>query len=102
RCRKITMKVLCMQLISIIVMDLIAYGGAALGIVLAVRQFHAGSLSLFGAILVILLAAEFFLPMRLLGSYFHIAMNGMAAADKLFALLDLPDAQSGSHAFPKH
>lgn len=101
RFRKITMKVLSMQLNSIIVMDLIAYGGAALGIVLAVWQFHTGSLSLFGALLVILLAAEFFLPMRLLGSYFHIAMNGMAAADKLFALLDLPDAQTGTHAFPK-
>ena len=101
RFRKITMKVLSMQLNSIIVMDLIAYGGAALGIILAVWQFHAGSLSLFGALLVILLAAEFFLPMRLLGSYFHIAMNGMAAADKLFALLDLPDAQTGTHAFPK-
>lgn len=100
RFRKITMKVLSMQLNSIIVMDLIAYGGAALGIVLAVRQFHAGSLSLFGAILVILLAAEFFLPMRLLGSYFHIAMNGMAAADKLFALLDLPDASTGNRSFP--
>ncbi len=101
RFRKITMKVLSMQLNSIIVMDLIAYGGAALGIILAVWQFHTGSLSLFGALLVILLAAEFFLPMRLLGSYFHIAMNGMAAADKLFALLDLPDAQTGTHAFPK-
>ena len=100
RFRKITMKVLSMQLNSIIVMDLIAYGGAALGIILAVWQFQAGELSLFGALLVILLAAEFFLPMRLLGSYFHIAMNGMAAADKLFALLDLPDAQTGSRAFP--
>ena len=100
RFRKITMKVLSMQLNSIIVMDLIAYGGAALGIILAVWQFQAGKLSLFGALLVILLAAEFFLPMRLLGSYFHIAMNGMAAADKLFALLDLPDAQTGSRAFP--
>lgn len=100
RFRKITMKVLSMQLNSIIVMDIIAYGGAALGIVLAVWQFHAGGLSLFGTLLVILLAAEFFLPMRLLGSYFHIAMNGMAAADKLFALMDLPDAQTGSRAFP--
>lgn len=100
RFRKITMKVLSMQLNSIIAMDLIAYGGAALGIILAVWQFQAGKLSLFGALLVILLAAEFFLPMRLLGSYFHIAMNGMAAADKLFALLDLPDAQTGSRTFP--
>lgn len=100
RFRKITMKVLSMQLNSIIVMDLIAYGGAALGIILAVWQFHAGHLSLFGALLVILLAAEFFLPMRLLGSFFHVAMNGMAASDKLFALLDLPDAQTGSRPFP--
>ena len=100
RFRKITMKVLSMQLNSIIVMDFIAYGGAAFGIVLAAWQFHAGHLSLFGVLLVILLAAEFFLPMRLLGSFFHIAMNGMAAADKLFALLDLPDAQTGSRAFP--
>lgn len=100
RFRKITMKVLSMQLNSIIVMDLIAYGGAALGIILAAWQFHAGHLSLFGALLVILLAAEFFLPMRLLGSFFHVAMNGMAASDKLFALLDLPDAQTGSRPFP--
>ncbi len=100
RFRKITMKVLSMQLNSIIVMDLIAYGGAALGIILAVGQFQAGKLARCGALLVILRAAEFFLPMRLLGSYFHIAMNGMAAADKLFALLDLPDAQTGSRAFP--
>ena len=100
RFRKITMKVLSMQLNSIIVMDLIAYGGAALGIILAAWQFHGGHLSLFGALLVILLAAEFFLPMRLLGSFFHIAMNGMAAADKLFALLDLPDAQTGTRPFP--
>ena len=94
------MKVLSMQLNSIIVMDLIAYGGAALGIILAAWQFHAGHLSLFGVLLVILLAAEFFLPMRLLGSFFHIAMNGMAASDKLFALLDLPDAQVGKRSFP--
>ena len=100
RFRKITMKVLSMQLNSIIVMDLIAYGGAALGIILAAWQFHAGHLSLFGVLLVILLAAEFFQPMRLLGSFFHIAMNGMAASDKLFALLDLPDTQAGTRAFP--
>lgn len=100
RFRKITMKVLSMQLNSIIVMDLIAYGGAAVGIILAAWQFRAGHLSLFGVLLVILLAAEFFLPMRLLGSFFHIAMNGMAASDKLFALLDLPDAQTGNRSFP--
>lgn len=100
RFRKITMKVLSMQLNSIIVMDIIAYGGAALGIILAVLQFYRGSIEIYSALLVILLAAEFFLPMRLLGSFFHIAMNGMAAADKLFALLDIPDVQKGALAFP--
>ena len=89
--RKITMKVLRMQLNSITVMDLIAYGGAALGTVLAVLQFRAGRVDLAGCLTILLLAADFFLPMRLLGSYFHIAMNGMAAADKIFRLLDLPE-----------
>lgn len=91
--RKITMKVLTMQLNSITVMDLIAYGGAALGVILAVTQFRAGSVDLFGCILIILLAADFFLPMRLLGSFFHIAMNGMAASDKIFGLLDLEEPE---------
>lgn len=89
--RKITMKVLRMQLNSITVMDLIAYGGAALGTVLAVLQFRVGRVDLTGCLVILLLAADFFLPMRLLGSYFHIAMNGMAAADKIFRLLDLPE-----------
>ncbi len=91
--RKITMKVLTMQLNSITVMDLIAYGGAALGVILAVTQFRAGSVDLFGCILIILLAADFFLPMRLLGSFFHIAMNGMAASDKIFGLLNLEEPE---------
>lgn len=91
--RKITMKVLTMQLNSITVMDLIAYGGAALGVILAVTQFRAGRVDLFGCILIILLAADFFLPMRLLGSFFHIAMNGMAASDKIFGLLDLEEPE---------
>jgi ABC-type transport system involved in cytochrome bd biosynthesis fused ATPase/permease subunit len=89
--RKITMKVLTMQLNSITVMDLIAYGGAALGVIMAVTQFKSGNVSLHGCILIILLAADFFIPMRQLGSYFHIAMNGMAASDKIFRLLDLPE-----------
>ena len=89
--RKITMKVLTMQLNSITVMDLIAYGGAALGVVLVTTQFGAGKVDLSGCIMIILLAADFFLPMRLLGSFFHIAMNGMAASDKIFRLLDLPE-----------
>lgn len=91
RFRKITMKVLTMQLNSITIMDLIAYGGAALGVILATIQLKEGQVDLFGCILIILLAADFFLPMRLLGSFFHIAMNGMAASDKIFRLLDLPE-----------
>jgi ABC-type transport system involved in cytochrome bd biosynthesis fused ATPase/permease subunit len=89
--RKITMKVLTMQLNSITIMDLIAYGGAALGVIMAVTQFTHGNVSLQGCLLIILLAADFFIPMRQLGSYFHIAMNGMAASDKIFRLLDLPE-----------
>ena len=87
--RKITMKVLTMQLNSITIMDLVAYGGAALGIILTVRQFIAGNIRLEQAIAIILLSADFFIPMRQLGSFFHIAMNGMAAIDKIFKILDL-------------
>ena len=89
--RKVTMKVLTMQLNSIIVMDVIAYGGAALGIIVAAKEFAAGRVALSGALCIILLSADFFLPMRALGSYFHVAMNGMAASDKIFKLLDLPE-----------
>ena len=99
--RKITMKVLTMQLNSITVMDLIAYGGAALGVILATSQFRAGRVDLAGCILIILLAADFFLPMRILGSYFHIAMNGMAASDKIFRLLDLPEPAQKSTPVPE-
>lgn len=94
--RRITMKVLTMQLNSITIMDLIAYGGAALGVILAVTQFRSGNVSLSGALMIILLAADFFLPMRMLGSFFHIAMNGMAASDKIFKLLDLPETVQGT------
>lgn len=89
--RKITMKVLTMQLNSITIMDLIAYGGAALGVILAVTQYRTGNVTLAGTLLIILLSADFFIPMRQLGSFFHIAMNGMAASDKIFRLLDLPE-----------
>lgn len=89
RFRKITMKVLTMQLNSITIMDFIAYGGAALGMILAISQFNEGKADLAGCLLIILLAADFFLPMRQLGSFFHIAMNGMAASDKIFKLLEL-------------
>ena len=91
--RKITMKVLTMQLNSITIMDLIAYGGAALGGIMAVTQYQSGGVSLEGCLLIILLAADFFIPMRQLGSFFHIAMNGMAASDKIFRLLDLEETK---------
>ena len=98
--RKITMKVLTMQLNSITIMDLIAYGGAALGVILATTQLRAGNVSLAGCLMIILLAADFFLPMRMLGSFFHIAMNGMAASDKIFRLLDLPETEEKSQPVP--
>ena len=98
--RKITMKVLTMQLNSITIMDFIAYGGAALGVILAATQYRAGHVTLTGCLLIILLAADFFLPMRQLGSFFHVAMNGMAASDKIFRLLDLPVPERKSLACP--
>ena len=98
--RKITMKVLTMQLNSITIMDLIAYGGAALGVIMAATQLRAGKIDLAGALLIILLAADFFIPMRQLGSFFHIAMNGMAASDKIFRLLDLPEPKQGGVPCP--
>ncbi|MBQ3194629.1 MAG: ABC transporter ATP-binding protein/permease [Oscillospiraceae bacterium] len=99
--RRITMKVLTMQLNSITIMDLIAYGGAALGVILATTQFRSGHVDLTGCILIILLAADFFLPMRMLGSFFHIAMNGMAASDKIFRLLDLPEPEQKTQTVPE-
>ena len=99
--RKITMKVLTMQLNSITIMDLVSYGGAALGVILATTQFKSGKVDLFGCIMIILLAADFFLPMRLLGSFFHIAMNGMAASDKIFRLLDLPEEKEKNATVPE-
>ena len=95
--RKITMKVLTMQLNSITIMDLIAYGGAALGVIMAVTQCRAGHVGLAGCLMIILLSADFFLPMRQLGSFFHIAMNGMAASDKIFRLIDLADGKTDAN-----
>lgn len=89
--RQITMKVLTMQLNSVTLMDLIAYGGAALGIVFALREFYLGNLSMVETIIFVLLSGEFFIPLRLLGSYFHVAMNGVAAIGKIFKIIDLPD-----------
>ncbi len=98
--RRITMKVLTMQLNSITIMDLIAYGGAALGVIMAATQFRAGNVTLSGCLLLILLSADFFIPMRQLGSFFHVAMNGMAAGDKIFRLLDLPETEEKTGCFP--
>ncbi len=86
--RRVTMRVLIMQLNSISVMDLVAYGGSAIGIILGILEYSGGRISLEQCIFIILVSAEFFLPLRLLGSFFHIAMNGNAAANKIFALLD--------------
>lgn len=93
--RKITMKVLTMQLNSTSVMDIMAYGGAAVGMIVAVAEFMSGNIGFAQTLMIILLASEFFIPLRLLGSFFHIAMNGMAASDRIFALLDLPEGDGG-------
>ncbi len=89
--RNITMKVLTMQLNSTSVMDIVAYGGAAIGMITSISEFIKGNISISGTLCIVLLASEFFLPLRLLGSYFHIAMNGMAASDKIFKILDLEE-----------
>lgn len=98
--RRITMKVLTMQLNSTSVMDIVAYGGAAIGMAVAVSEFLKGNISVTGTLCIVLLASEFFLPLRLLGSFFHIAMNGMAASDKIFKILDLPEPQVGEKTLP--
>lgn len=94
--RKITMKVLVMQLNSITLMDLIAFGGAALGVIVAITNFSSGKINFFGCFCIILLAAEFFIPLRLLGSFFHIAMNGMAASDQIFNILEIKQPLNGT------
>ncbi len=93
--RKVTMRVLIMQLNSISVMDLVAYGGAAVGIILSILELQAGNITLPECFFIVMISAEFFLPLRLLGSFFHIAMNGNAAADKIFRLLDAPVPKQG-------
>lgn len=91
RFRVVTMKVLSMQLNSIIVMDIVALGGAVAGMAVALAFAAASAVDLFGCLFIILISADFFLPMRRLGSYFHVAMNGIAASEKIFRLLGLPD-----------
>ena len=93
--RKITMRVLIMQLNSISIMDMVAYGGAALGIILSILELQSGNISFAECFFITMISAEFFLPLRLLGSFFHIAMNGNAAADKIFRLLDAPEIENG-------
>ncbi|MBC5583152.1 thiol reductant ABC exporter subunit CydC [Eggerthella sp. NSJ-70] len=94
--RQATMRLLRMQLNSVTVMDVFAYGGAAVGIIMALWQFSLGQVPFFAAFAVVFLASEFFIPLRTLGSFFHTAMNGMAAADKMFAILDTPEPERGS------
>lgn len=94
--RKITMKVLVMQLASTTIMDMVAYGGAGLGIALTIHAVVNGSLSAYSALFLILVAVDFFLPLRAFGSAFHIAMNGASAGNKILSLLAQPDPVWGS------
>lgn len=98
RFRNVTMKVLTMQLNSTSVMYIMAYGGAATGMVVAVSEYYTGNINAAGAVMIVFLAAEFFLPLRLLGSFFHIAMNGMAASDRIFELLDMHEDDNSETA----
>ncbi len=93
--RRATMRLLRMQLNSITVMDLFAFGGAAAGIAVLAWQFSLGAVSFAGAFAMVFLSAEFFLPLRALGSFFHTAMNGMAAAERMYDVLDAPEPPSG-------
>lgn len=95
RFRKVTMSLLSMQLNSITIMDIVSYSGAALGIGFALLRYIQGDLSTTGALMFLLLSAEFFLPMRQLGSLFHVAMNGISACKKLFTYLELPEQAYG-------
>ena len=99
--RKVTMKVLSMQLNSIIIMDIVAYGGAAAGIVVALLAFYSGNLSLENTFVCILLSADFFIPLRRLGSAFHTAMNGTTASKNIFEFLDTPEKAQGTKLLPK-
>ena len=99
--RLVTMKVLTMQLNSIIIMDFFAYGGAALGIAMAGKLFLDGKIGLTSVVFMILLSADFFLPMRRLGSYFHVAMNGMAASDRIFSFLAEKEPDTKIKDFPQ-
>lgn len=96
--RKVTMRVLIMQLNSISIMDIVAYGGAGLGNYFAITHYMNQEISLFIALFIILMSFEFFIPLRQLGSFFHIAMNGIAASEKLFRIFDIKEKQTGKKA----
>lgn len=98
--RVMTMQVLQIQLRSLTAMDAVAYGGTAAGIGVAVWQFLVGGVDMAGAMIVVFLSASFFLPLRQLGSYFHVAMNGMTSTKRIFALLDTPEPARGDAALP--
>ena len=94
--RQATMRLLTMQLNSITVMDLFAFGGAAVGIAVVLFQFAGGAVTFAAAFSIVFLSAEFFIPLRTLGSFFHTAMNGMAAAERMFELLAVEEPPTGS------
>lgn len=100
--RKATMRLLTMQLNSITIMDTIVYAGSATGIALALLAYQQQVLSLTGLLLFILLSAEFFIPLRQLGSLFHVAMTGMSASDRLFSFLELPEPKEGDLTIESH
>ena len=100
--RVMTMNVLQIQLRSLTAMDVVAYGGAAAGVGVAIWQYASGAaLPLAGVLLIVLLSADFFIPLRQLGSFFHVAMNGMTSTKRIFALLDTPIPAHGMQGMPK-
>ena len=100
--RVMTMNVLQIQLRSLTAMDIVAYGGAAAGVGVAIWQYASGAaLPLAGVLLIVLLSADFFIPMRQLGSFFHVAMNGMTSTKRIFALLDTPIPAHGMQEMPE-
>lgn len=100
--RVMTMNVLQIQLRSLTAMDVVAYGGAAAGVGVAIWQYASGAaLPLAGVLLIVLLSADFFIPLRQLGSFFHVAMNGMTSTKRIFALLDTPIPAHGMQEMPE-
>ena len=96
--RKATMRLLTMQLNSVIVMDIFAFAGAAAGIVVMLNSYAAGTVTFAGAFAFVFLAADFFIPLRTLGSFFHTATGGMAAAERMYRIIDVPEPACGTQA----